>query len=59
MPWPINLDALFGTFVEYDEYVKLGGKLPEKLRESIRARRGKTPKKAVTKDQDTAATHED
>jgi len=40
VPWPINFDRIFGTWVDYQEFNALGGKLPKELRDGMAERRG-------------------
>lgn len=41
VPFPIDFDKMFGTWVDYKQFKAEGGKIPKHVRDSIAARRGK------------------
>ena len=41
VPFPIDFDKIFGTWVDYKEFKAAGGKMPSKIKEQINARSGK------------------
>ena len=41
VPFPIDFDRMFGTWVDYKEFKANGGKMPQHVRDSMAARRGK------------------
>jgi hypothetical protein len=47
VPFPVNFDKLFGTWVEHHEFKALGGQLPKKLRDSIARRSGRRLKEEM------------
>jgi sterol desaturase/sphingolipid hydroxylase (fatty acid hydroxylase superfamily) len=51
VPFPIDFDKMFGTWVDYKEFKDLGGKLPKKLRDSIARRSGRVVKEEEQEDQ--------
>jgi len=41
VPFPIDFDKIFGTWVDYKDFKAAGGKMPSKIKEQINARSGK------------------
>ena len=41
VPFPIDFDKMFGTWVDYKQFKAEGGKIPKHVRDSIAARRGR------------------
>ena len=52
VPFPIDFDRMFGTWVDYKEFKAAGGKMPKHVRDSIAARRGKKPPDAAVEEQE-------